>query len=477
MKRVFLTTAVLFAFGVTVFSQNNTSGRLTLQQCIEMGIVNNLDVLQSDLQAQADEVRWKQAKLNRLPDLNASAGYAFNAGRSIDQFTNSYINENNQSSSFSLSSGVTIFNGFVLQNLVKQNRFTYEASKMTLQQRKDNLTLSIILAYLQVLNNEDQLVQARNQMEVTKQQVDRLEISNKEGAIKPSDLSDIKGQYAGDQVSIINAQTAVETAKINLCELMNVPYDKNMAVERLDVTSFTDMYADTPDKIYETAMQQFAQIKSVNYSTQSAEKAVKVARGGLFPILDLNAGIRTNYSNTATTPIFLNSADVASSDYVKVNSTTQLPVYKTQNYYLDEKISYLDQFNNNRSSGVSFDMRIPIFNSLQQRNRIKLAKLDLKNNVLIEKTAKTQLQRSVEQAYINMTAAFDRQKLLLEQVDALTESFRAAEIRFNSGVGNSYDYLLVKNSLDRATINLINSKYDYVLRTKVLDFYKGMKLW
>jgi len=476
MKRVFLTTAILCVFGISVFSQNNTSGRLTLQQCIEMGIVNNLDVLQSDLQAQADEIRWKQARLNRLPDLNASGSYAFNAGRSIDQFTNSYINENNQSSFFSLGSGVTIFNGFSLQNLVKQNRFTYEASKMTLQQRKDNLTLSIILAYLQVLNNEDQLVQARNQMELTKNQVDRLETLNKEGAIRPSDVSDVKGQYAGDQVNIINAQTAVETAKINLYEFMNVPYDKSVALERLDVTSFSDKYADTPDKIYETAMQQFAQIKAVNYSTQSAEKAVKVARGGLFPILDLNAGIRTNYSNTATTPTFVNTTYDQSFDYVMVNNT-QSPVFKQQNHYLDEKISYLDQLNNNRSSGISFDMRIPIFNSFQQRNRIKLAKIDLKNNVLIEKTAKTQLQRSVEQAYINMTAAFDKQKILLEQVDALTESFHAAEIRFNSGVGNSIDYLLTKNSLDRATINLINAKYDYVLRTKILDFYKGMKLW
>jgi len=476
MKRVFLTTAILCVFGISVFSQNNTSGRLTLQQCIEMGIVNNLDVLQSDLQAQADEIRWKQARLNRLPDLNASGSYAFNAGRSIDQFTNSYINENNQSSFFSLGSGVTIFNGFSLQNLVKQNRFTYEASKMTLQQRKDNLTLSIILAYLQVLNNEDQLVQARNQMELTKNQVDRLETLNKEGAIRPSDVSDVKGQYAGDQVNIINAQTAVETAKINLYEFMNVPYDKSVALERLDVTSFTDKYADTPDKIYETAMQQFAQIKAVNYSTQSAEKAVKVARGGLFPMLDLNAGIRTNYSNTATTPTFVNTTYDQSFDYVMVNNT-QSPVFKQQNHYLDEKISYLDQLNNNRSSGISFDMRIPIFNSFQQRNRIKLAKIDLKNNVLIEKTAKTQLQRSVEQAYINMTAAFDKQKILLEQVDALTESFHAAEIRFNSGVGNSIDYLLTKNSLDRATINLINAKYDYVLRTKILDFYKGMKLW
>jgi outer membrane protein len=313
-------------------------------------------------------------------------------------------------------------------------------------------------------------------MELTKQQVDRLVTSNKEGAITPSDLSDVKGQYAGDQVSLINAQTAVETAKINLCEFMNVPYDKNMAVERLDVTSFSDKYADTPDKIYETALQQFAQIKSVNYSTQSAEKAVKVARGGLFPLLGLSAGFGTNYSNTGTTSNFINTTDVLSSDYVIVNGN-QSPVFKKQDNYSQENISYADQLNNNRNSNIRLNLQIPIFNSFQQRNRIKLARIDLKNNELVEKTTRTQLQRSVEQAYINMTAAFDRHKTLLEQVDAFTESFRAAEIRFNSGVGNSIDYLITKNSLDRATINLIIAKYDYVLRTKILDFYKGVKLW
>jgi outer membrane protein len=433
-------------------------------------------VLQSDLQAQADEIRWKQAKLNRLPNLNATAGYSANAGRSIDPFTNTYINQNNRSSDFGLGSGVTVFNGFSMQNLVKQNKLNYEASKMTLQQRKELLTLSIINAYLNVLRNEDQLAQSRNQMELTKKQVDRLETLSKEGATRPSDLSDVKGQYANDRVNIIDAQADMETAKINLCGLMNIPYDKNMTLERFDATSFSDMYADTPDKIYETALQQFAQIKSVNYSTQSAEKAVKVARGGLFPLLGLSAGFGTNYSNTGTTQNFINTTDVVSSDYVIVNGN-QSPVFKKQDNFSQEKISYFDQLNNNRNSGISVDLRIPIFNSFQQRNRIKVAKIDLKNRELVEKTTRTQLQRSVEQAYIDMTSAFDRHKTLLEQVDAFTESFRAAEVRFNSGVGNSYDYLLVKNSLDRTTINLINAKYDYVLRTKILDFYKGMKLW
>jgi outer membrane protein len=472
MKRIFINVLLVICYSF-VAAQGN---KLTLQQCVETGIANNLEVLQSDLQVQASEINWKQAKLNMLPDLNGTASHGINTGRSIDPFTNTYLNQNNSYASYGLGSGVTIFNGFALQSLVKQNKLTYEASKMTFQQRKDNLTLNIILAYLQVLNNEDLLEQAKNQEGLSKNQVDRLAILDKEGAISPSQLSDIKGQYAGDQLSITNAINALETAKINLSELMNVPYDKNFSVERLDATAFGDKYADTPDKIYETALQQFAQVKAVDYTTQSSQQAVKVAKGRLFPTLSLNAGIRTNYSNTASTAIYQNTTDVVSTDYVVVNGNNT-PVIRKQDNYSSQKISFSDQFKNNRNNGISLDMQIPIFNGFFQRNRIKLAKIDLKNSEYIAKTTRTQLQQSIEQAYANMTTASERYKILLDQVNAYNESFRAAEIRFNNGVGNSIDYLTAKNNLDRANINLINSKYDYVLRTKILDYYKGMRLW
>lgn len=476
MKRVFLTTGIFCVIGINLFSQNTVTGKLTLQQCVEIGIANNLDVLQSDLQAQADEINWKQAKLNLLPDLNGSASHGINTGRSIDPFTNTYLNQNSNYASYGLNSGVILFNGLSLQNVIKQNKLTYEASKMTLQQRKDNLTLNIILAYLQVLNSEDLLTQAQNQVELTKKQVERLDVLNKEGAIQPSQFFDIKGQHAGDQLNILNAQSSFETAKITLCQFMNVPYSKNFSVERLDVSVLADKYADTPDKIYETALQQFAQIKAADFTLQSSEKAVKVARGRLFPTLSFNAGFGTNYSNTASTATLLNTTDVVSTDYVIV-SGNQTPVIKKQNNFSSQRIEYTDQLKNNRNSGFSLDISIPIFNNFFRRNNIKLAKLTLKSNELIFKTTKTQLQQSIEQAYVNMTSAADRYKILLEQVDAYTESFHAAEIRFNSGVGNSIDYLIAKNNLDRARINLINAQYDYVLRTKVLDYYKGMKLW
>jgi len=217
------------------YAQNNPiTGKLSLKQCIETGITNNLVVLQNDLQAQTAEVNFKQAKANRFPDLNAAVGQGINQGRSIDPFTNGYINQQVNYASYGINSGVTLFNGFAIQNNIRQNRLIFQAARMETQQAKDNLTINIILAYLQVLNNEDLLAQSQNQIGLSKKQVERLEILNKQGAITPSELSDLKGQSANDELAIINNQSALETAKINLCQLMNIPYDKNMQLERLE---------------------------------------------------------------------------------------------------------------------------------------------------------------------------------------------------------------------------------------------------
>jgi outer membrane protein len=476
MKKIFvLSLCTLVAiFGLN--AQNSNGNKLTLQQCVETGITNNLQVQQSGLQMQSDEIYWKQAKLNLLPNLNGSVSHGINQGRSIDPFTNGYINQSITTGSYSLSSGVVLFNGFSLLNSVKQTSLAYQASKMDWQQAKDNITINIILAYLQALSNQEQLQQAKNQLDLSKQQVDRLEILNKQGDINPSDLSDLKGQYAGDQLSIINSQNSLESSKLTLCQLMNIPYDKNMELEKISAETLATKYEDTPDKIYSTALTQLALVKAVDLRKLSAEKGLKVAKGELYPTLSLGANTNTNYSSAASQETFLNSTTVATSDYVTVNNT-QYPVMSQVNNYSSQKIAYGKQLSNNRFTSFDLSLRIPIFNSLQARNRIKQAQLTLKNSELIASTTKTQLQQAIEQAYINMSSASDRYKTLLEQVSAYSESFRIAEVRFNSGLGTPIDYLTAKNNMDRANINLINAKYDYVLRTKILDYYQGKPLW
>jgi len=257
---------------------------------------------------------------------------------------------------------------------------------------------------------------------------------------------------------------------------MNVPYNKDLVLEKIEPASFAARYEETPDKIYQTALEHLALIKAADLRKQSADKAIKVARGQLFPRLLFSGSAFTNYSSVATLNTYVNTTDFISDDYVLVNGTPSPVIYKTDNFNTS-KISYKDQLNNNLYTSVGFNLNIPIFNALQQRNRIKQAKIFYKGTELSANTARTQLSQAIDQAYINMNTASDRYKTILEQVNAFDESFRAAGIRFNSGVGNSIDYLITKNSLDRANTNLIIAKYDYVLRTKILDYYQGKQLW
>jgi len=458
------------------YAQETAGNVLTLQQCVETGLSKNLDVLQAGLRMETGKINWNQARLNMLPDLSASASNGINQGRSIDPFTNSYINQQVNVANYSASSGIVLFRGLSMQNAIKQNALAYEASKMDWQQAKDNLTINIILTYLQVLTNQDLLVLAVNQAELSKKQVDRLEILNKDGAILPSELSDLKGQYANDQLSIISTKAALEQSKLNLCKLMNVPYDKAIQLEKLDAESFATRYDNTPDSIYSTALEQFSLIKAVDLRRESAARGVKVARGQLFPTLSLNGNASTNYSSAASNSVFTGSSEVASTDYVMLGGNS-FPVYKKQNNFDTEKIGYGKQVKNNIFTSVSIGLQIPIFNALQQRNKVKQAKLDLQNTEYVASTTKTQLQQSIEEAYINMSSSLERYKTLLVQVGAFNESFHAADVRFNSGVGNSIDYLTAKNNLDRANSNAVAAKYDYVLRTKVLDYYQGKQLW
>ncbi len=470
MKSFFL-NLVFASFTFFATAQN----KLTLKQAIETGIANNLGVNQSDLQMQKADINLKQSKANMLPNLNASANHGINQGRSIDPFTNAFINQKVNYANYGANSNILLFNGSYLHNQIKSNALNYEASKMELQQSKDNLTINIILAYLQVLSDEDIFERSREQKAVTDSQVNRLAILNQSGAIAPSQYFDLKGQLASDEITIVDNQAALEMAKLNLVQLLNIPYNKNLEVERLPEESFNILYDNTPEKIYQTALQQFAQIKSVHLRMQSSERNIRSIRGQLYPTLFLNGNINTNYSSVASQEFFVNSSEIPSTDYVIVNGS-QIPVITKQNNYNAKKITYGNQLSNNLFTTVNLGLSIPLFNAWQVKNKIKLAKIDFKNTELVEQNTKIQLQQSIERAYVNLTSTSDKYKLLLSQVKSYTESFRAAEIRFNAGAFTSVEYLIVKNNLDRANSNLIIAKYDFVLRAKVLDYYQGKAL-
>jgi outer membrane protein len=471
MKNVF-SFFILTLFTVVASAQAGDSSRLSLKQSIDIALKNNPQVQQSDFQLQASAVNLKQAKANVLPDLFGNVGHGLNQGRSIDPFTNSYINQGVAFGNYNVSSGVVLFNGYQLKNLIQQSSLTYEANKMDVQQTKDNITLNVILAYLQILNNQDQIVQSRAQADVTRKQVERLNVMNEAGAIVPAQFYDLKGQLANDELALINSQNALKNARLNLSQLMNVPYNRSLEVQPLNAADFSLLYDGDPSAIYGLSEKNLALIKAADLRKQSAEKGVQVARGGFYPTVTLSGSLGTNFSSAAQTQIQGNTVEVASGDFVTIG-TNKIPVITQRTNFSSEKIGYMNQFTNNYNTSIFLNVRVPIFNAYRTRNRITLAKIEQRTAEVAAQNVKTQLGQDIEQAYFSMTNALDRYKTLEQQVKDFDESFRTAEVRFSAGALTQIDYLIAKNNVDRAKNNLIIARYDYLFRTKILDYYQG----
>ncbi|MBD1364277.1 TolC family protein [Mucilaginibacter sp. ZT4R22] len=436
---------LLFSLTLTIpaLAQAQTADTtLNLQQCIDIAVKNNLDVKKSELLLQTAQVNSNQAKEYMLPAISGQVDHSISSGRGIDPSTNTYVNQSFKSGNYNLNGDLTLFSGLQNLNNIKQTSLAYQAGKMDLQQAKDQVTINVITAYLLVLNNTELLNQVKNQLDVSKKQVERLNILENEGANKqPSDLYDLKGTYGDNQLNVVNTIATLKGSKLSLLQILNIPYKDNINLAPINAEDLAKQTPNSADDVYNVALAQLAYVKAATLRRQSAEKGVSVARGALYPTVSLFGGLSTNISS---------SGQIAGQD-----------------------VSYVDQFKNNRGTNVGISLRVPILGYLQKRNKVSLAKIDLQNSIYVEQTTKVQLRQNLEQAYLNMTSAYEKYNVLVEQVAAYTESFRTAEIRFNAGVLTSVDFVVAKNNLDRTKLNMINARYSVYIYNKILDYYQG----
>ena len=448
-----------------------TAQQYSLKQCIDTALNRNILVQQTGLQMQSAEVDKNQAKMNLLPNVNSRWNYGNNFGRNVDPITNTYTNNQLSSSNAGLDAGVILFNGMRLQNLIQQTNFSHKAAALDYKQAKDNLVLNVILAYMQVLVSEDVLSVSRAQLLVTKKQIERMEIMVKEGSAGNFQLTDMKGQMANEQINIVNLENSLQQAKLTLCQLMNIPYSASLQLER-GIQLNETFYAQSSPEVIAAAMEYMSLVKANEFRVKSAEKNIQIAKSGYYPTISLGASAGSSYSNLFTRLVPTTISEITTGDYIK-NGSTRTPVYKEIQNFSTNSVGYFKQMENNLGFFAGVNMQIPIFNNLQIKNRVRQAKLQLKNTQLTAENTNYQLTQNIEQAWLNMQASYNRYSMLKEQLTNFEESFRAAEVRFESGVINAAEFLIAKNNLDRTKINLVQTQYEYSFRTRLLDFYQG----
>ncbi len=448
---------------------------LTLQQCVDTALTRNLRVQQAGLREQSATISSEQARLNQLPTANGGIFHGMNQGRSIDPFTNGYVNQQISYSTYALGADLLLYNGGSLQHARRGAGYALDAARMETEQERTSLTLLVVLAYLQVLNNEDLLAQAQANASVTEKQVARLQVLNQQGAVAPPLVQELTGQLRNEQARIAEARNALELSRIGLAQLMNKGYDPAMQLERLPANALPQQTLADYRTMGGAAENQWPLVQAMRLRQQSARQIVLAEKGRLYPSLFLSSNANTTYSSAARREVLLNTTEKATSNYVLLNGS-KLPVFVQQGQYDSKPIAYSSQLRNNIYANVELGLRLPLFNGLQVRNRIRQARVEVQNWAVQEEATRIQLRNDIDQAAVQLQTARTRTQALQEGVTAFAEAFRAAEVRFNAGVGTVVDYLIAKNNLDQARANLVRTQYDYLLRQKVLDFYLYRKL-
>jgi len=447
----------------------------TLQQCIDYALAHNLTIKQSALNAELSNIGVNQSTMNLFPNLNGFASDNYFYGRSIDPNTNTYTTNQVRSNSFSLNSTVSLFEGFQLQNSLKQSKLNYMASKFDLQKIQNDIALNVVTFYLQVLYNKELLAVTSSQKDATVLQRDRTKRLFEAGALSKGNLLDLEAQLSSDEVRLITAQAQYDQAMLSLKQLLELDTARDFAIVQ-PVIAPPEMNAGYSDvnAIYLTALTNQPDIKSYEYRVQSADKGLSIARGAISPRLSLSGSLSTAYSTSREKILGYN---IGQPQVIGVtpDSTPVYSLYGSETPIIG-KTPFNDQLSDNFGKSIGLNLTVPLFNNWNTHNGIRRAKINIEQSQLNLLTAQKSLLKSIQQAVAD--AASSNQKLIAGQksVDALTESLNYNEQKYNLGLINTYDYLLAKTNLAKAQADLLQAKYDYIFRLKVLDFYMGKSL-
>lgn len=464
-------------FAAVSFSQENVAKKHSswnLQQCIDYAQKNNIRIKQQQLNADVSKAAWLQSQAAVFPSLNGNASYVYNFGQTIDPFTNTFATNQVLSQNFSLSTNVTLFSGLQKYNTIQKNKFDYMAGKHDVEKAMNDVTLNIAAAYLQILFADESAESARNQVTQAKKQAERTQKLVDAGSFPRGNLLEMEAQVAAEELALTNAENQVTLAYLNLQQLLDLDISQEFKIEKPDLNMPVDNFlAGTPEQAYKTAVSTLPEIKSAEFRLKSSEKELEIARGGIYPRLSAGASYGSGYSGarkrvTSATP---NGFDTTGA----ITSAGDLILTPAFNY-TQEITPFSNQINDNQNKTVGFFLTVPIFNGLQNKTSISIAKIQAQNTRLNLELQKNNVEKTIQQSYADAVAALKKYHAAQKTTEAMVLSFKYTEQKYDVNLINATDYADSKNKLIKAKSDLIQAKYDFVFKVKILDFYQGKEI-
>ncbi|MEL7588646.1 MAG: TolC family protein [Prolixibacteraceae bacterium] len=437
--KLFLTTLILFA---SIGGADAGTKSWTLSDCLEHALSRNIDVRKSYLNTQGNALSLEQSRANSLPSLTGSAGKNFSWSKSYNSETRQYgeLNGSNNTS-YALSSGITLFNGFKIRNSIEQARLNLESSRYYSEAVKESVELNILNAYLQILYAQENVNNAREQISSTTEQLAFAEERLRLGVISNADYLQIKSELASENLTLANAKSTLSIAKVNLMQLMELPVNGEFEIVSPDLSHLLELKENVEAAdVYRQALEIKPQIKQAALTLESVRLNEKIAKAGLLPQLSLNAGLNTGSSSET------------------------------------DGFNYTQQLKNAVTPSVGLSLSVPIFRNRQTQIAVKQAQIAAGDAELDELDTKNDLRKNIEQTCVDVETAQIQYQASVELYEAASESYLVAVEKYELGLLNSVDFLTVKTALITSESELTQSKYNFIFSNKILDFYKGIPI-
>ena len=436
MKRIYSLIAVVLMLVASTGAR--AQEKWSLQKCIDYALKNNIQIKQGDLNSKYYNNQLNQAKYNRLPNLNAGLQNNQYFGRS-DAGNGLIVDQNSNRSSGNLNSNVTLWNGFTLSNSIKQAEMNLRSSLEDMQKAKDDMMLNIAASYLEILFADELVTVSQEVLKITQLQIDRTGKLVDAGSLAKGSLLEIEAQYAREELDLVNAENRSQLAYLNLYQLLELPSTESFKIDKPILPEIgANLSIINSMDVFKKAVEIRPAVKSAGFKLESARKQLLIAKGNLLPTLSFGG----NYSN----------------------------------FYMNTGNSFSDQIKVHGSYGFGLSLNIPIFNRFQGQTQVLNSQIQVENTELQLQSTKNALRKDIEQAYTNALAAFKRYVANQKAVVSSKEAFRYTEEKFNVGMINSVEYNQTKNNLTKAQSDLLQAKYEYIFRTKILDFYNGQPI-
>lgn len=418
----------------------------SLERCIEYACANNLSIKQQSLEVTRSENQLLQSRLSFVPSLSASVGHNLNWGRSVDLQNLEIIhNQLSQSTSASANTSIQLLDGLSKLYSLKSSRKSIDISLQEVERLKDEISISIVRSYLQILLAKEMLATSQENFKSISEQRDRTRLLVEAGSQPYTALLDIESQLAAERVQTVTAESQVTTSTLALQQILDLPYSKDFQINVPEIDGMLSSYHGySADEIYASA-QNLPVIQSARLSLDKGDIELKAAKGQYWPKISLSASYGTFYSSSSYSP-----------------SGTAYP--------------FFEQFRDNINPSISIGLSIPIFSNWSVRTNVRNAELSRRSLEIDLKLKQQTLYKDIQTAVTEADTYYRKMEAALANVNSMQESFRYVQEKFNTGALNGTDYTVARTNLLKARSEYLQAKYQFVFQIKIIDFYKGLPL-